>query len=134
MGIFDIFKKKEANIDINCRFNFNKAPELLESYKRYRTFKLKATSLSRKDVKSEVYEEAAKMRDDYGRNVLAKEIWDIFSPKTPTLYNADTEEYIDWEKLFNTNFDQLSEKQKDFLVGLIEGNYIYELPKKYYND
>ena len=74
------------------------------------------------------------MRDDYGRNVLAKEIWDIFSPKTPTLYNADTEEYIDWEKLFNTNFDQLSEKQKDFLVGLIEGNYIYELPKKYYND
>ena len=134
MGIFDIFKKKKANIDINCRFNFNKTPELLESYKQYRTFKLKATSLSRKDVKNEVYEEAAKMRDDYGRNVLAKEIWDIFSPKTPTLYNADTEEYIDWEKLFNTNFDQLSEKQKDFLVGLIEGNYIYELPKKYYND
>ena len=134
MGIFDIFKKKKANIDINCRFNFNKTPELLESYKQYRTFKLKATSLSRKDVKSEVYEEAAKMRDDYGRNVLAKEIWDIFSSKTPTLYNADTEEYIDWEKLFNTNFDQLSEKQKDFLVGLIEGNYIYELPKKYYND
>ncbi len=134
MGIFDIFKKKKVRMDIPYKFKFDKVPELLEIYKEYRELQLKATSLSRKDVKNDKYEKAAEVRDTYGQNVVAKEIWNIFNPISPTLYNADKDEYIDWEKLFDKNFEQLSVKQKRYLIGLIEGDYVYELPKEYYNN
>ena len=134
MGIFDIFKKKKVRVDILSKFNFKKAPTLLEIYKEYMELRLKTTSLSRKDVKNNKYEKAAEIRDNYAQNVVAKEIWNIFNPISPTLYNADKDEYIDWEKLFDKNFEQLSVKQRRYLIGLIEGDYIYELPKEYYNN
>ena len=54
MGFFDIFKKKDKPIqDIPYRFNFDKAPELLEVYKEYRSLKLEAVALSRKNSSNE---------------------------------------------------------------------------------
>ncbi len=134
MGLFNIFKKKKVKTGIFYTFNFEKFPELLEIYTEYRKLKSKATSLSMKDVKNDKYEKAAAMRDNYGQNVVAKEIWNIFNSISPTLYNSDKDEYVEWKKLFDKNFEDLSVIQKYYLVGLIERNYIYELPKKYYND
>ena len=134
MGLFDIFKKGKANVEIYCKFNFDKAPELLESYREYKTLRLKATSLSMKDTKNSKYDNAATARDEYGRNVFAKMIWDKFSPIAPTLYNGDKEVYVEWVEVFDKDFEELTDTQKYFLVGLIEKDYIYELPKEYYKD
>ena len=135
MGLFDIFKKKDKPMqDIPYRFNFDKAPDLLEVYKAYRSLKLEAVALSRKNSSNAKYENACAKRDNYAQNVLAKLAWDIFNPLAPTLHNADKDEYVDWNKLFDKTFEELSTEQKKYLVGLIEGDYIYELPNKYYND
>ena len=132
MGLFDIFKKGKSNVEIYCKFNFDKAPELLETYREYKNLRLKATSLSMKDTKNNKYDKAATARDEYGRNVFAKMIWDKFSPIAPTLYNGDKEVYVEWVEVFDKDFEELTDTQKYFLVGLIEKDYIYELPKEYY--
>ena len=101
MGLFNIFKKKKVKTGIFYTFNFEKFPELLEIYTEYRKLKSKATSLSMKDVKNDKYEKAAAMRDNYGQNVVAKEIWNIFNSISPTLYNSDKDEYMYYSQ---TNF------------------------------
>ena len=75
MGLLDIFKKKTKN-EIYCKFDFTKAPELLETYREYKSLRLKATELSMKDTKNNKYENVATARDEFGRNVFAKKIWD----------------------------------------------------------
>ena len=134
MGILDIFRNKKSKHNIYCKFNFDKAPELLDVYNEYKELRLKATSLSMKDVKNKKYEKAAAARDEFGKTVFAKMIWDKFNPISPTLYNGDTEEYEEWVKVFDKDFDELTDIQKYFLIGLVERDYIYELPKEYYKN
>jgi hypothetical protein len=61
-------------------------------------------------------------------------IYDIFNPLCPILKNADQEVFIEWNKVFDKPFEQMTDKQKRYLVGLVEGDYIYELPLEYYNN
>ena len=96
--------------------------------------RLKTTSLSRKDVKNNKYEKAAEIRDNYAQNVVAKEIWNIFNPISPTLYNADKDEYIDWEKLFDKNFHKKEKtltKDSSCVISLseipIKGNMVFSV-------
>ena len=135
MGLFDFFKKKKGAKYNNYEFNFSKAPQLLEIYGEYKKHKNSASSSANKESsKKGEYEKASKKRDDFGRNTFAKAIWEIFNPIAPTLYNSDKEENVSWNEVFSETFEELSTRQKDFLVGLIERNYIYELPKEYYNN
>lgn len=117
------------------KFKFERFPHILPLFKEYMDLKRKATALSMKDSAraGKKYEEAAKKRDEYGKNVLAKVIYDTFNPISPILTNSDDEIQVDWKKIFNEPFDQMSDYQKKYLVGLIERNYIYELPVDYYN-
>ena len=133
MGIFDIFKRKKIKFDSSYKFDFNKAPSLLDVYKKFREISKTASSLGEKTASKEKYENACRERDSFGDNVLAKEVWNFFNPISPTLYNADKEENEKWNKVFDKPFQDLSTVQRRFLVGLIERNYIYELPNKYYN-
>lgn len=123
-------------MDIPSKFKFELFPDLLPVYKEYRKLRLKATSLSRKDFAkaAKKYEEAALKRDNYACNVLSKMIYDIFNPLCPTLKNADQEVFVKWNDIFNCSFEQMTVKQKRYLVGLVEGDYIYELPLEYYNN
>ena len=66
--------------------------------------------------------------------MFLQNLFGIFNPLVPTLHNADKDEYVDWNKLFDKTFEELSAKQKKYLVGLIEGDYIYVLPNDYYNN
>ena len=118
------------------KFKFELYSSLLPIYKEYMQLRLKATALSRKDSEraGKKYLEAAEKRDAFARDVVAKAVYDIFSPLHPSLLNADKEMTVTWETVFDGEFDQMSNKQKYYLVGLIEGDYVYELPSEYYND
>ena len=132
--IFNIFKKKPAkNIKYKglfYKFDFEKFPQLLESYNKYREL----ISYASKNLENKKYEEASKKRDEYGDNIFAKEVWDVFNPIAPELWNADKEKSAKWNEVFDKPFEELSVLQRRFLVGLIRKDYVYELPKEYYNE
>ena len=115
------------------RFNFEFYPKLLKIYKEYSSLRLKATDLSRKEAArfAKKYQEAADKRDAFARDVVAKEIYEIFNPLQPMLTNADKQVNVQWVAVFDKPFDQLTDRQKYCLVGLVDGNYVYELPIKY---
>lgn len=118
-------------------FNFKKFPDLLKTYKKYRELELTATKYSMKDSAKSLkkYEEAAKTRDEFGYNVLAKEIFDTFSSIKPTLHKRRGEGgYFSWDEIFSSNFDDTDEKQRKCLIGLIYRLFVYELPNEYYVD
>ena len=117
------------------KFKFERFPNILPFFKEYMDLKRKATAWSMKDSAraGKKYEEAAKKRDEYGETVLAKVIYDTFDPISPILTNSDDDILVEWKKVFDKPFDQLTNYQKEDLIGLIERNYIYELPVDYYN-
>lgn len=51
----------------------------------------------------------------------------------PLLHNADNDSYVKWVDHFGKSFTELDDDLKDDLVGLVDGDFIYELPLSYYN-
>ena len=49
------------------------------------------------------------------------------------LHNADNDSYVKWVDHFGKSFTELDDDLKDDLVGLVDGDFIYELPLSYYN-
>ena len=137
------FKKKsniandDKKIKINGSFNFEKYPQLFFEYLNYsnavsKVYKFSVMDGDGLDVANK-FENADKEKESK-ENVFAKTIYEIFNPLKPTLENADKDfEKENWDDIFkNKNFNELNNKEKSILIGLIECNYIYVLPKEYY--
>lgn len=112
-------------------FNFKKFPSLLSLYKKYRDLELTATKHA--DGSAKKYDAAVKARDDFGYNILAKEIFNTFNPIKPKLHKRRGESgCFAWNDVFCDDYDSLDEKQKKCLIGLIYRLFVYELPDEYY--
>lgn len=116
-----------------CRFKFKKYPELLELYKKHEALLDKVTELSIKDDSSNAeLKKAIKEANEFGENVLAKKIFEVFKEKKPRLYDARDNVYVEWDDHFGSDFDALGEGERIDLIGLLDGDNVYELPSKYY--
>lgn len=137
MKLFNLFKKKNKPLKENYEFNFDKFPELLKVYEKYRILELDATKYCLKNTASyqKKYEKASKVRDTYANTVLAKAIYNCFNEIKPTLRKRRGEEaFYKWEEIFDKPFENLNENQLKCLVGLIYRKFVYELPQQYYNN
>lgn len=122
---------------MNYRFNFKNYPTLLKIYEKYKQLELKATKYSMKNSKlaGRQLEKANQESNEYAFTILAKEVFDTFSVLKPMLHKRRGESaYLPWDEVFNKPFDDLDINQRKCLVGLLDGNYVYELPLSYYND
>ena len=140
---FKFFKKQrtvESNdkkIKINSPFNFEKYPELFFEYINYSSSISKIYKLSVMDGDglnvAKKYAEADK-KGESKKELLAKIVFEVFNTIKPTLENADKDfAKTPWEDVFkNKDFKDLNKYEISFLIGLIECNYIYVLPKNYY--
>ena len=140
---FKFFKKKQTvtsndkKIRISSPFDFEKYPELFFEYLNYKNavskiYKLSVMDGNGLDVANK-YIEADKKRESK-QKLLAKIVFEVFNPIAPTIENADNDfEKTNWIDVFkNKNFESLDKYQISVLIGLIECNYIYVLPKNYY--
>ena len=117
------------------RFNFQKYPELLKLYQEYREMRMKVVKTSMKETKntSQQLRASISKKKEFSRNILAKAIYDVFSKVSPLLHNVDKDTYVEWNHHFKGSFEELDNDMRDDLVGLLDGNFIYELPLEYYN-
>lgn len=141
MGFFDIFKKKDKSIKTKkvarYKFNFEKYPDLVPLYVTYRNMRKQVVKHSMKDtnISAKNMIDIKKEKDNYSRTVLARAIYEIFNKEKPLLYNADEKFSLKWDEHFrNKSFEELDNDLRDDLVGLIDGNFIYELPNEYYKN
>lgn len=63
--------------------------------------------------------------DEFIENVYARDVFEKFSKRKPTLVRNKTGEVVTWEMAFGTNFDEISRSLRHSLVGLIEGDGRY---------
>lgn len=119
------------------RFNFKKYPDLLKMYEAYKKLELKATAYSMKNSKQSGQQLTKANQEScaYSQNILAKAIYDTFASIKPTLHKRRGESvYLQWYEVFDKPFEELDINQRKCLVGLLDGNFVYELPLKFYND
>lgn len=117
------------------RFNFQQYPQLLTMYEEYRKIRMRVVKYSMKNsanAGNKLVDSISQHRE-YGRTVLAKAIYEVFDSIKPLLHNTDENSYVEWDKHFGKNFEELDNDLKDDLVGLLDGDFIYELPSSYYN-
>ena len=118
------------------RLNFKQYPDLLEMYEKYKQLELKATKYSMKNSKlaGRQLEKANQESSEYAFTILAKKVFDIFSDLKPMLHKRRGESaYLQWDEVFGESFDRFNLNQRKCLVGLLDGNFVYELPLSYYN-
>lgn len=142
MRIFNFFKKKEKSVNkkqnkeyIFNNFNFEKYPNLLPLYDKYHKLGLQVVKYSMKDTNQSADNmiKIKKEKDEFARTVFAEAIYEVFNKEKPLIYNVDEKYSIKWDEHFNNkSFSELDNDLRDDLVGLIDRNFIYELPKKYY--
>ena len=65
--------------------------------------------------------------ESFVRNVYAKAVFDLYSPKKPKLVRRLTKEVFTWDEAFGDNFDKIPLSLKESLVGLVEGSGKYKL-------
>lgn len=116
----------------DCNFNFEGFHKLKQGYKKYRTLVNKLYKLSVKD--SDAYPKASEALREYAYGEFALMIYEVMSPLKPVLKNRKYKTEEPWDEVFDKPFSQLDLSQKKYLVGLIEGDFLYELPSEYYND
>ena len=70
----------------------------------------------------------------YSRTILAKAIFETLSQEKPLIHKLrNKEESLEWDEHFNRPFEEMDDKMRDDLVGLLDGDFVYELPEEYYN-
>lgn len=122
-------------MDRDVNFNFDKFPELGEIYDKYHNLYLKAVKYSMKDgtKNGEKMEKAIEEAKQYGYSVLALLIYNIFSKIKPQLYRRiKGPGYYNWDDVFGKPFDELDDSEKQNLIHLLSGEFLYQLPGKYY--
>lgn len=116
-------------------FNFKKYPELLELFKKHEKLSSNVIKFSMKnsDGAGDKLLKALEEKNIFARTIFAKAIYEAFNSQKPLLHNMDDDTYEKWDKHFGgVDFESLNNDLRDDLVGLIERNFIYELPSKYY--
>ena len=64
---------------------------------------------------------------------LAQAVYDVFNEIKPDLRHKKTLKKAKWEDVINKPYDQLTYKQKQILIRLLDRLYLYVLPEEYYN-
>ena len=113
------------------KFDFKKYPQLKKGYKKYAELDGRASRLSRKD--SADYAKASEALNEYAYGEFALAIYEVFNPVKPLLHNRRKGGYFPWEEIFTQPFADLTLSQKKYLVGLLEGNFVYVLPEEFYS-
>ena len=150
-----MFGKKKSGFKM---FLFDEFPEIKKAHKQYRELVDESYKLEIKGEKSgnEKYfnlaGQATEKAASFGNTVLSKIIFDTFAPIKPSLLNTQTEKYLlnpktneyelvskekknpSWDDVFGNDYSKLDDSKKKCLVGLVEGNLVYFLPDKYYDN
>lgn len=119
----------------DVKFNFERFPELGKPYDIYCSIKSKAYKYSMKDgtKNGEKMEKAIEECRQYGYSILAPIIYNIFSKIKPRLYRRiKGPGYFNWDDVFGKPFDELDDSEKQNLIHLLDGEFLYRLPEKYY--
>ena len=93
--------------------------------KMYKKMNLERFILRGKPKKHAEAEEMSRKIDGFVENTYARDIFDKFSKKKPKLICNQSDEVVDWNTAFGTNFDGLSKELRHSLVGLLEGGGKY---------
>ena len=131
-----MFFKKKNKFNEKYRFNFEKYPELLEKYEVYMQMRMKVvkSSMGNSKAAGKKLDDAIKERRQYSRTILAKAIFETLSEEKPPIHKLrNKEECFEWDERFNKPFEEMDDKMRDDLVGLLDGDFVYELPEEYYN-
>lgn len=140
--IYEIFNTKNQDIrikktitketGIKTKFNFNKYPELFELYNSYKTAKNKSIHLKNDPNNIEEYTQQCSIRDEFF-NKLSKQVYEIFNPQKQDLIKKKTNEIVKWDELFNQPYEKLTQKQKDYLIRLLDAYPYLFKNKNFYN-
>ena len=111
-------------------FNFTDYPELKKAYRKLVAVGQKLNvAIDRNANTEELFALSDKLR--YGE--VPECIFNSFNGKVKYVYHRkDGKEK--WSKVFGSEYEVLTERQKKFLVGLIDCGYIYSLPPEYYDE
>ena len=117
-------------------FKYELYPHLEKMHKKYRKMRLAIVRYSKRNSESagKKLDQTTVDLEDYARSEYSKAVYDIFAPLKPMLHDSDHNKYATWDEVFDKPFAELNELQKRYLVGLIEHDFTFELPKEYYNN
>ena len=115
-----------------AKFNFTQYPNLKVGYKKYCALEKTFYKLSAKD--SSKLLQARQELNEYATGEFARMIYETFSPQKPLLRNMDEETVCKWDDLFGKPFAEIPLDVKDYLHGLVTGDFVYLLPEKYYTE
>jgi len=99
--------------------------QIKKNHKRYQKMNSERFTLQEKAAKDEVVDKKIEEIENFITNVYAKSIFDKYSKKKPKLICKKTDEVIDWEEAFGSEYDKISKSLRHSLVGLIEGGGRY---------
>lgn len=117
---------------ITTKFNFDNCPEMKELYLSYKQSKNRTIQWKHDPNLLVQYKQECTKRDEKFEE-LAKAVYDFLKKENPILINRKTNEKIRWEDLFYLPFEKLSQKEKDYMVRLLDAQpYKFE-NDKYYN-
>lgn len=112
-------------------FKLNLYPEIKKSYSKLVKLRNKLLSASLKNG-----ENATKLREEINaleRGEISELIFKTFCKKVKFVFH-EVEGKKEWDKVFGQDFAKLTDGQKEELTGLIDGDFIYRLPREFYND
>ena len=117
---------------ITTKFNFDNCPEMKELYLSYKQSKNRAIQWKHDPNLLVQYKQECVKRDEKFEE-LAKAVYDFLKKENPILINRKTNEKIRWEDLFYLPFEKLSQKEKDYMVRLLDAQPYKFANDKYYN-
>lgn len=110
-------------------FKFEKYPELLEKYNKFKLLNFrKYTEFDYAEDKKQALEEIGLAFEDFAQSVFS-----VFNEIKPDLIVKKTLKRVKWDDVINKPYQQLSYKQKQILIRLLDRLYLYLLPAEYYN-
>ncbi len=117
-------------------FRYDLYPQLEKMHKKYRRMRLALVKCSMSNSES-VWEKGNRTYGELNRYAwteYAEAVYEIFEPLKPRLHNRRRGGDFAWEEVFDKPFAELTDEKRGYLVGLIEHDFVYELPPEYYED
>ena len=120
-------------------FKYDKYPEIKKAHQMYEKFSKKMYAAEFKAEKKGT----AKANDEWGQSinnaleyktfVYSKIVFDIFAPLRPKLTMVRDGKKYPWNSVFGQDFDALDSTQKKLVAMMVEDEFPYRLPKKFYD-
>ena len=119
---------------LESKFNFTPYPHLKKAFQKFCVLDDKASRASEK--KPATFSKAMNAFEEYAYGEFASMVYELFTPLKPVLRNIRKGGTFQWDEIFDVDkpFAELSLSQKKYLVGLIEGYFVYLLPEEYYTE